>query len=130
MTAPGYSAMAACLFPAKDEVFTPETEGHWICHTYGWKVSDKRGIGIVMFQLYFIRNIMPKYFSLCCFIMCPSILSPFYRHGLTSSIVSSGGTWDSAAGTVPQPTVGSILSLVITTLRGTTTHTPGVGVYM
>lgn len=62
--------------------------------------------------------------------MCPSILSPFYRHGLTSSIVSSGGTWDSAAGTVPPPTVGSILSLVITTLRGTTTHTPGVGVYM
>lgn len=68
MTAPGYSAMAACLFPAKDEVFTPETEGHWICHTYGWKVSDKRGIGIVMFQLYFIRNIMPKYFLLCCFL--------------------------------------------------------------
>lgn len=68
MTAPGYSAMAARLFPAKDEVFTPETEGHWIFHTYGWKVSDKRGIGIVMFQLYFIRNIMPKYFSLCCFL--------------------------------------------------------------
>lgn len=70
MTASGYSAMAACLFPIKDEVFTPETEGHWICHTYGWKVSDKRGIGIVMFRLYryFIRNIMPKYFSLCCFL--------------------------------------------------------------
>lgn len=62
--------------------------------------------------------------------MCPSILSPFYLHGLTSSIVSSGGTWDFAAGTVPPPTVGSILSLVITTLRGTTTHTRGVGVYM
>lgn len=67
MTAPGYSAMAARLFPAKDEVFTPETEGHWICHTYGWKVSDKRGIEIVMFQLYFIRNIMPKYFLFVVF---------------------------------------------------------------
>lgn len=45
----GYFVMVVCLFFVKDEVFILEIEGYWICYIYGWKVSDKRGIRIVMF---------------------------------------------------------------------------------
>lgn len=41
VTAPGDYAVATRLFPAQYEIFTPETEGPWLCHSYGREVSKK-----------------------------------------------------------------------------------------
>lgn len=60
VTAPGDYAMATRLFPAQYEVFTTETEGPWLCHSYGREVSKKQKLLVNRFVI--LQNLF-SYFT-------------------------------------------------------------------